>query len=100
MQKLTAAGAAAGLVDPDMLKIARADLPPAEAVRDLMIRFPGAFGLPQPVQVEQAKPPKHPKRLKQPRRFEAMTQAEREAFIRPGHIPSPMPGAAHPMRRG
>lgn len=96
MQELTAAGAAAGLIDPDMLQIARGDLPPAEAVRDLAIRFPAAFGSPQPVKVEQAS---RSKRLKQPRRFEAMTQAEREAFIRPTHIAPPMQAAASPFRR-
>ena len=97
MQELTAAGAAAGLIDPDMLQIARADLSPTEAVHDLMIRFPGAFGSPQIAHVEQHK---LPKRLKQPRPFTAMTQAEREAFIRPPHALLPMPTAVHPMRRG
>ena len=96
-QELDAAAAAAGLHDPDMLKIARTDLPPAEAVRDLACRFPGAFEAPQPVQVEQ---PKQPKRFVPPRRFEAMTQAEREAFIRPARVVPSMQPATSPFRRG
>ena len=96
-QELSAAAAAAGLHDSDMLQIARADLPPTEAVRDLAIRFPGAFGSAQPIQVEQAS---RSKRLKQPRRLEAMTQAEREAFIRPAHVVPPMQPASSPFRRG
>ena len=43
MTTLHDAGQAAGLRDADLLKIAKPDLAPADAVADLQRRFPGAF---------------------------------------------------------
>ncbi len=45
---LEAAATAAGLVDMDLLRIAREGLSPADAVRDLRSRYPGAFRTPGP----------------------------------------------------
>ena len=42
-EKLTEVATTLGLRDMDLLKVARADLPPAEAVMDLLKRFRGAF---------------------------------------------------------
>ena len=43
MTTLTEAGKAAGLRDDDLLKIAKTNLAPAEAIADLQRRFPDAF---------------------------------------------------------
>jgi hypothetical protein len=43
MTDLTTAATQAGLKDPDLLLVARPDLPPAEAIADLKQRYPGAF---------------------------------------------------------
>lgn len=40
---LATVAARAGLIDSDLLKIARTDLPPKAAVADLRKRYPGAF---------------------------------------------------------
>ncbi len=82
-QELTAAGAAAGLIDPDLLKVAKPDLPATEAMCDLVRRFPGAFRPEQAKQFEQFAPSK----LKS---FYEMTPAEKEAFMRRHHMPVPM----------
>jgi hypothetical protein len=44
MSDLSTIATAAGLRDPDLLKIAAPGLSPREAVADLQRRFPGAFG--------------------------------------------------------
>ena len=43
MKELQDAARTAGLRDADLLKIAKPDLAPADAVADLQRRFPGAF---------------------------------------------------------
>ena len=43
---LTTTAQAAGLTDPDLLKLARPGLTPDAAVKDLRGRFPAAFGQP------------------------------------------------------
>jgi len=43
MTDLTTAATQAGLKDPDLLLVARPDLPPAEAIADLKQRYPSAF---------------------------------------------------------
>ena len=43
MNDLETTATAAGLHDPDLLKLAKFDLSPAEAVDDLRRRYPGAF---------------------------------------------------------
>ena len=40
---LSEAATAAGLLDPDLLKLARTDVPPREAMAELQGKFPGAF---------------------------------------------------------
>lgn len=42
-ETLSDAGRAAGLTDPDLLKLARTDIVPAEAIKVLRERFPKAF---------------------------------------------------------
>ena len=59
---LSEAATAAGLLDPDLLKLARTDVPPGEAMAELQGKFPGAF-----------KPQKHAR---------DMTQAEFRAGMR------------------
>ena len=73
-EELNAAATAAGLSDPDLLRIAKAELPPKDAVRDLMRRFPGAFGPPQPTGGKQ---------------ISQMTMAERQEFCRKHGLPAP-----------
>ena len=73
-QELAAAGTAAGLLDPDLLKIAKADLPPKEAVGDLHRRFPGAFKTEPPMKM-----------------YAEMTFKERQAFHRKTGMGPPRP---------
>ncbi len=40
---LIKAAAAAGAIDPDIVKAARTDIPPAEAIEELRRQFPAAF---------------------------------------------------------
>ncbi len=42
---LSEAATTAGLTDPDLLKLARTDVSPREAVAELQSKFPGAFRL-------------------------------------------------------
>lgn len=81
--ELAAAAGAAELRELDLLRIAKADLAPREAVRDLKRRFPSAFGPPTPA------PGKH---------YSEMTMAEREEFCRKHRLPPPRPD--RPARQG
>ncbi len=82
-QELTAAGKAAGLIDPDLLKVAKPDLSATEAMHDLVRRFPGAFRPEQAKQFEASAPPKI-------KSFYEMTPSEKEVFMRRHRIPVPM----------
>ena len=46
LDTLSEAATAAGLIDPDLLKLARTDVAPQWAIEDLKRQFPGAFKLP------------------------------------------------------
>jgi len=77
--ELAAAAKTADLRDLDLLQIAKAELPPGDAVRDLKRRFPGAFGPPTPAR---------------PKQFSEMTMAERQEFCRKNRLPPPRPDSA------
>ena len=119
IKDLTEVAMVAGLRDFDMLKVAKVDLSPVEAVRDLLRRYPGAFHAEDSGQFEKAMQPKHykqmtpeeldafqrkyglPGQLKQPKQpvgFDAMTPKEQDAFRRKHNIPVSIRGAGGGMR--
>lgn len=92
-QELNTIATAAGLRDPDVLKIAKVDLLPKDAVHDLMRRFPGAFWALNPSQSEQFEQPR-------PKQYAQMTQAEQDEFNRANRLPTkPLPPRRHRSRR-
>ena len=119
-QELIAAATVAGLRDPDLLKVAKADLPPAEAMLDLVRRFPGAFHADQSSKFEKALQPKPYNKMtpeeqdqfcrkhkipspfkrpdEAPKGYDAMAPKEQEAFRRKHHLPEPIRGTGRFMR--
>ncbi len=107
-EKLTEVATTLGLRDLDLLKVARADLPPAEAVMDLLKRFRGAFDAESFSLLEQAPQPKsfkemslveqdefrrkhkipgQVKMVREPDIYERMSPADKAAFHRKNHLP-------------
>lgn len=72
---LMAAAETAGLLEPDVLKIAREDLPPADAVADLKRRYPAAFK-------PDAAPPRWPDKQFRDMSKTEQAEAEREMLSR------------------
>lgn len=81
---MTAAATAAELIDPDLLKVAKTDLPPEGAMCDLVRRFSRAFRADHSSKFEQAVEAKRPKL------YDHMTLAEHWAFCEQHRIPMPL----------
>jgi hypothetical protein len=88
-QELNTIATVAGLRDLDMLKAARSDLSPEEAVCDLVCRYPGAF------QTEQSSKFKQAIEAKRPKLYQHMTPAEQRAFCERHRIPVPLLPVRH-----
>jgi hypothetical protein len=114
-QELDAFATVAGLRDPDMLRLAKDDLPPKDAVLDLVRRYRGAFHAEQCSQFEQSMQPKKYSQMtpedqdefcrkhklpsqheqpKLPKQFETMTLQEQAAFYRKHNMPQPNRGTS------
>lgn len=84
--ELAAAAQALDLLDPDLLRLAKAELPPGAAVRDLRQRFPGAFASTVPASQPATFSPPVPE---PPKQFSQMTAVEREGFCKKHKMPLP-----------
>ncbi len=87
--ELTAAAQALDLLDPDMLKLAKPELPPAAAVRDLRQRFPGAFASTAPASNSPAGTFGQPPVPEPPKQFSEMSPSEQGAFCKKHKMPPP-----------
>ena len=118
-EELNAVAMVAGLRDPDLLKVAKADLSPVDAVLDLVRRFRGAFHAEHSSKFEQSMQPKNYSQMtpeeqdefcrkhkipspheqpKQPKQFESMTPKEQDVFRTKHNIPTSIRGASGGLR--
>jgi hypothetical protein len=97
MTPLETAARAAGVVRPDVLDLARSDLPPAAAVADLKVRYPTAFqcrfadmtAAEQRVAAKRLLAPEVAQPVAPGKQFADMTVREKEAFERANGISVP-----------
>ncbi len=87
--ELIAAAQALDLLDPDLLKLAKPELPPGAAVRDLRQRFPGAFASTVPASNSLAGTFGQPLVPEPPKQFSEMSPSEQAAFCKKHKMPLP-----------